>query len=156
MKKIFLLPVLLMVLVAFPGCLKNKECTPVPPSAEVSQILAFAAANSMSVLPHSSGLYFEILSSGSGTTATDNSKIFITYVGKTMDGQIFDQQTSVNLEGWPLSGLIDGWRIGIPLIQKGGRIKLLIPSALAYQCKPYGALPANSVLYFDINLVDIQ
>jgi len=51
--------------------------------------------------------------------------------------------------------LIAGWQIGLPLIHKGGEIKLIVPSSLAYGCGN-GPLPANSILYFDIHLVDVQ
>ena len=57
--------------------------------------------------------------------------------------------------GWTLGSLIPGWQIGLPLIQKGGEIKLIVPSSLAYGCGS-GPLPPNSVLYFDIHLVDVQ
>jgi FKBP-type peptidyl-prolyl cis-trans isomerase FkpA len=110
----------------------------------------------MSVTAHSSGLFYEIIDPGSGGMPTPNSKIFITYQGKLLDGTMFDHQDVPNTSGWPLSGLIEGWRIGLPLIQKGGRIKLLIPSALAYGCEPYQSLPGSSILFFDITLVDVQ
>ena len=110
----------------------------------------------MTVTAHPSGLYYQIISQGSGATANANSKIFITYDGRLLNGTQFDHQDVPNVSGWPLSGLIEGWKIGIPLIQKGGRIKLLVPSALAYGCEPYQTLPGSSVLYFDITLVDVQ
>ncbi|MEN9448088.1 MAG: hypothetical protein RJA25_1378, partial [Bacteroidota bacterium] len=44
------------------------------------------------------------------------------------------------------------WQEGIPLIGKGGKIKLLIPSALGYGTTAHGAIPANSILIFDIQL----
>jgi FKBP-type peptidyl-prolyl cis-trans isomerase FkpA len=156
LKKTILFPVLFVIISIFPDCSKEKNCTPVPPSSETAQILAYASLKGMNGTTHSSGVYYEIISQGSGATASANSQIFITYVGKMLNDDVFDEQTSVNTKGWQLSGLIEGWQIGIPLIQKGGRIKLIIPSALAYKCKPYGTLPANSILFFDITLVDIQ
>ena len=110
----------------------------------------------MTVSSLPSGLYYEILSPGSGTVFTDNSKISITYVGKMLNGVEFDRQEIANNPAWPLTGLIDGWRQGIPLIKKGGHIRLIIPSSLAYGCEPYRTLPGNAVLYFDIQLVDVQ
>jgi FKBP-type peptidyl-prolyl cis-trans isomerase FkpA len=144
------------VMVLFSGCVKGKTCSPTPPTAESSTIVSYAAANNMSVTPHSSGLYYQIVDPGSGGLATVNSKIVITYVGKLLDGTVFDRQDVPNSPAWSLAGLIEGWRIGIPLIQKGGHIRLLVPSALAYGCEPYKTLPGNSILFFDIQLVDIQ
>jgi len=73
-----------------------------------------------------------------------------------MNGTVFDEQLTPNTEPWTLGGLIKGWIIGIPLIQEGGHIKLIIPSSLGYGCDQYYAIPGNSVLYFDIHLVDVQ
>ena len=156
MKKLTVLITLCLSGFLFWGCVKNKSCNPNPPSSEAPQILAYASTNGMTVTAHPSGLYYQIISQGSGATANANSKIFITYDGRLLNGTQFDHQDVPNVSGWALSGLIEGWKIGIPLIQKGGRIKLLIPSALAYGCEPYQTLPGSSVLYFDITLVDVQ
>jgi FKBP-type peptidyl-prolyl cis-trans isomerase FkpA len=144
------------MIVLLAGCAKSRTCSPLPPSAEIPQILAYASANGMNVNALPSGLYYEILNPGSGIDVTDNSRISITYVGKTLDGVEFDRQQTPNNPGWVLSGLIEGWRLGIPLIKKGGHIRLLIPSSLAYGCEPYKTLPGNAILFFDILLVDVQ
>jgi len=52
--------------------------------------------------------------------------------------------------------VISGWQIGIPLIQKGGFIKLIIPSALGYGCRGTGPIPGDAIIYFDIQLLDVQ
>jgi FKBP-type peptidyl-prolyl cis-trans isomerase len=135
---------------------KSKNCNPNAPSSEAPQILAYASTNGMTVTAHPSGLYYQIMNQGTGATANANSNIYITYDGRLLNGTQFDHQDVPNVDGWKLSGLIEGWMIGIPLIQKGGRIKLLVPSALAYGCEPYQSLPGSSILYFDITLVDVQ
>ena len=52
--------------------------------------------------------------------------------------------------------LSDSIKIGLPLIKKGGHIKLVIPSSLAYGCSGYGTIPPNTPLFFDINLIDFH
>lgn len=142
--------------------MKSKTCNPKAPSTEAAQIQSYALSNGINATPHASGLYYEIIDPGSGTTATLNSRIVITYTAKFLNGTIFDQRQNPNNTAqdgaeapWPLSQLIEGWRVGIPLIQKGGRIRLLIPSAMAYGCNGYGAIPGDAILDFDITLVDI-
>lgn len=156
LKKLTLIAALFALIGIFGGCAKSKTCTPNAPSTESLTILNYASANGMNVTAHSSGLYYEILSQGSGPAVTINSKIKITYVGELLDGTEFDRQDSPNTTPWLLGGLIEGWQIGVPLIQKGGRIRLIVPSALGYGCQPYGPLPGNSILYFDITLVDVD
>ncbi len=148
--------VILFIISFFPGCTKDKSCKPKSVQSEVPQMQAFAAINGINATAHSSGIYFEIITPGSGETPTANSKIVITYTGKMMDGNVFDEMTTPNTQNpWPLNGLIQGWIIGIPLIKEGGRIKLIIPSSLAYGCDQYYSIPGNSVLYFDVTLVDV-
>jgi FKBP-type peptidyl-prolyl cis-trans isomerase FkpA len=45
--------------------------------------------------------------------------------------------------------------LGLPLIKKGGVIRLIIPSSLAYGCNAAGSIPGDSVLYFEVELVDV-
>jgi FKBP-type peptidyl-prolyl cis-trans isomerase FkpA len=117
---------------------------------------AYCSGNGITPTTHSSGLFYQILDPGTGATASATSKIFITYVGKLTDGTTFDQQSDPSKTGWPLNQLIEGWRVGIPLIKKGGHILLVVPSSMGYGCNGYGAIPGNAILYFDITLVDVQ
>ena len=137
------------------GCSKQETgCTPVEPKTEEPQIIAYAAKDSIHATKHSSGIYYEIINPGSGAVPTRNSKVSVTYTGKLLDETKFDESTSP--VDFYLSEVIEGWQIGIPLIKKGGRIKLIIPSAYAYGCNGSGPIPANSVLFFDVTLTDVQ
>lgn len=157
LKRFLFIAVPVLTLALFSGCSKNKACKPKSPDSEVPQITAFATANGINATAHPSGIYYEIISQGSGKTASANSEIAITYTGKFMDGTTFDDQLTPNTnDPWLLSGLIKGWVIGIPLIQEGGRIKLIIPSSLAYGCEQYYTIPPNSVLFFDVTLVQVK
>lgn len=144
-----------LLIMSCTGCSKqDKGCMTVEPQAEEPQILAYAKADSIQVNKHSSGIYYQIINPGSGATPSSNSKVLVTYTGKLLDGTIFDQQTSP--VPFDLSGGIEGWQIGIPLIKKGGRIRLIIPSAYGYGCNTSGPIPGSSVLYFDVSLINIQ
>ena len=70
------------------------------------------------------------------------------------NGSVFDQnQAGVT---FTLSQLILGWQKGIPLIKKGGSIKLYLPPSLGYGCNAVGAIPPGSNLIFSIDLIDVQ
>ena len=158
MKTFFLVLLGGVILFSQGGCLKSsssQSCTPASVASEEPTILAYAANNGIFVTHHSSGLYYQIISTGSGATPSVNSKVFVTYTGKLLDGRVFDQQADSSKTGWVLGSLIAGWQIGLPLIQKGGEIKLIIPSSLGYGCDD-SRLPANSILYFDVHLTDVQ
>jgi FKBP-type peptidyl-prolyl cis-trans isomerase FkpA len=150
--------VFLALVTTLTACKKEPQgCKNVDPKDEEAQLLAYAAQNGFAVTKHTSGIYYQILTQGSGTAPTLYSKIYITYTGKLLTGATFDSQSNPSLTGWQLNQLIEGWKIGLPLIQKGGHIRLLIPSAYAYGCTGAGtSIASNSPLFFDINLIDVQ
>jgi FKBP-type peptidyl-prolyl cis-trans isomerase FkpA len=153
------LAALAAVVLVVNACSKKtgSSCTNVDPATEASVLEAYAAANGITTTKHSSGMYYQIINPGSGTSPTVYSRIYIEYTGKKLDGTVFDSQNSAINTGWYLNSLIAGWQIGIPLLKKGGTIRLLIPSALAYGCTGAGSgIPANTPLDFSVRLVDFQ
>lgn len=104
----------------------------------------------------SSGLYYIIVENGDGNSSSPNlcSQIEVTYTGTLTNGTIFEQKSTA----FTLGSSIEGLRKGIPLIKKGGHMKLYIPPSLAYgstDVKDDGGrvvIPANSILIFDITL----
>ena len=145
---------ILAMMMMVSACSDN-GCEPVHPDSEASQMLAFASSNGIAAVKHSSGMYYQVVNQGSGPTPNLNSRVYVTYTGKKMDGTVFDQATTpVN---FVLGGLIEGWKVGLPLIQKGGHIRLIVPSSMAYGCTGSGnVITPNSVIYFDIQLIDVQ
>jgi FKBP-type peptidyl-prolyl cis-trans isomerase FkpA len=138
------------------GCLKDStECTPKSVQSEDNIMRTFATNNGLTVTQHSSGIYYQIVNPGTGPVPNANSSISVMYTGKLMDHSIFDQ-TSAPTALYAMSGLIQGWQIGIPLIGEGGKIHLIIPSSLAYGCQAAGAIPPNAPLYFEVDLIDVQ
>jgi FKBP-type peptidyl-prolyl cis-trans isomerase FkpA len=159
MKKEALIFFLTLVIFVIGGCDKLDQegvCSPKTPQSEQAEILAYASANGINATAHSSGVYYQVINQGSGAVPTTGSRVDVKYTGKLLNGTVFDSQTNSSMTGWILGNLIPGWQIGIPLIQKGGYIKLIIPSSLCYGCNGSGPIPANSVLYFEIELTDVQ
>lgn len=139
------------------SCMKSDDFDPAR-QAELDEalIVKFIADNKITAIKHSSGVYYQIISSGSGSkTYSATTQVTAKYTGRLLNGSIFDQTTSQPLS-FPLGNVIVGWQIGVPLIQKGGKIRLIIPSQYGYGNNPAGKIPANSVLDFDIELVDVQ
>ena len=160
MKKLLFVLLLGAVVAITNGCVKGSsanECTNRTPQAEEAEILAYAAAQNYNMSRHPSGMYYEVVNPGSGAIAVEDSRIYVRYVGRlTSSNAIFDQQQNHTLTGFKLNTLIPGWQIGVPMIQVGGKIRLIVPSSLAYGCRPYSSLPGNAILFFEIELVEIQ
>lgn len=157
MKKFTLFLSFVIALTGGIGCIKDTGCQNKSVDSERAAMQSYATTNGITATAHSSGVYYQITNPGSGAVPNSNSRVFVTYTGKLLNGTQFDAGTTpVTGGGWLLSGLISGWQIGLPLIQKGGSIKLIIPSSLAYGCQGAGTIPANSILFFDITLNDVQ
>ncbi len=148
MKKNVMIVMSLLVLVfTFAGCSKNsaKKQT----EADHNLILNYVSSHNLKGEFTSSGLYYVIQDSGTAKHPTLSAKLNVNYKGYFLDDKIFDQGTGVKFQ---LSGVIKGWQEGLQLIGEGGKIKLLIPSALGYGNTQSGSIPPNSVLGFDVTL----
>lgn len=152
-----------LVIAGSVGCVKNTDngttsgCQNTNPVLDSTALLAFANTNKLGSFQDTLGLYYQIVTQGTGATPTANSVIFVTFTGELMNGAIFDSTTNSASTGYTLDQLLPGWQLGLPKIQAGGHIRLLIPSDYAYGCQGSGStIPANSPLYFDITLVSVE
>ncbi|MEI6265337.1 MAG: DUF3472 domain-containing protein [Sphingobacteriia bacterium] len=103
------------------------------------------------------GVYYEILKEGTGANVKVTDTVTVHYKGSLLsDGSVFDQ-TKEKPATFPLSRLIRGWQIGVPMCKVGGTVRIVIPSAMAYTIRSRSKLiPPNSVLVFDIDVLDIK
>ncbi len=100
------------------------------------------------------GVYYQILKDGWGENIKITDTVTVNYKGSLLtDGTVFDQ-TKSSPAIFPLNRLIKGWQLGLPICRVGGKIRLIIPSVLAYSIKSRSkAIPPNSVLVFDIEVL---
>lgn len=105
----------------------------------------------------SSGLYYEILKEGNSGTVSATDTVTVHYKGwNYLTQQVFDQ-TEKEPATFPLKRLIPGWQIGIPLCKVGGKIRLYLPSGLAYGIRNMNNIIApNSILVFDIEVLNTK
>jgi FKBP-type peptidyl-prolyl cis-trans isomerase len=111
-------------------------------------MVAFCNNNGITYTIHPSGILYQIITPGDTAKPNLCNSLTMTYTGKLMTGIQFDKGTIT----YPLKDLIVGWQIAVPLIGKGGKIKMVIPSSLAYGPNANGSIPANSPLYFEMNI----
>ena len=154
-------PVKLMILVAvayatvLSACTKDTGCKNVAPADEEATLQAYIAKKGYTAVKHSTGLYYQILNPGSSNKPTTSSRIYVAYKVQTLQDTLIEQVTNPGTTGFFLSSLVESWKIGIPLIGKGGSIRLFSPSGLAYGCLGSGAtIPPNTPLFFEISLTD--
>ncbi len=143
-----------MLLFGGTSCLKDNSCQDKTVQSEQAAITAYATANSITGTSHSSGVYYQVTTAGSGVTPSVTSQVSVRYTGKLLNGNIFDSQTGTPVI-FGLGGTIPGFQIALQLVQKGGTIKFIIPSSLAYGCAGTNGIPGSSILFFEVQLVDV-
>lgn len=128
--------------------------------AEIDEekIQSWLKKNDFSAESLPSGVYYMIDEPGSDDHPKLSSFVTVHYRGSSLDGVVFESSFE---SGKPLKitlgQLIAGWKEGIPLIGKGGKIKLIIPSGMAYGARALSQeVGPNSVLIFDIELLDFK
>lgn len=103
------------------------------------------------------GIYYHFDKRGSGQLPQPGDYVKLNYVGKMLDGTVFDQspadQPFVFRVGYRI--VIHGWDKGIQRLPVGSRATLLIPAAMAYGESGLGQIPPETPLLFEIELLDI-
>lgn len=96
---------------------------------------------------------------GTGTEAKAGQTISVHYIGTLDNGTKFDSSVD---RGEPFSftlgagQVIQGWDEGFAGMKVGGKRTLVIPPDLGYGNQAVGAIPANSTLHFDVELLDVK
>ncbi len=149
----------LALILVLAGC----DSDPVIPRIEDAQFaesLKSRGLNLSEMTQTPQGLYVKDLVAGTGTAAGTGSHVFVYYTGWLADGTQFDS-------AWPpekvpfdfrigYGGAIVGFALGTRGMQVGGKRLVVIPPALGYGGQAVGTIPANSILVFEIELVDVQ
>lgn len=119
--------------------------------------LAFLKENAArdGVMVTDSGLQYEIMHDEQGETAGVSNRVSVNYKGTFTDGQIFDQSGDAPVE-FGLQQVISGWTEGLQLMSAGDKFKFFLPPDLGYGAGGVGQIPGNSVLVFEIELLEIN
>jgi len=109
------------------------------------------------------GVYYVVTQPGAGPTPTRGDAVQVHYTGKLLNGKVFDSSRSNPQSGGKpaqfqvgVGMVIPGWEEGVMKMHKGEKATLIIPSTLAYGPRGNQGIAPNSVLLFDIELLDIQ
>ncbi|TSD67855.1 peptidylprolyl isomerase [Inquilinus sp. KBS0705] len=121
----------------------------------------YMAAHSLGVSAKridTTGVFYIIEAPGTGNALyTNSTRVTVNYEGRILTtGAVFTKNNGFS-PTFVLGEVIKGWQLGIPQIKKGGRVRLLIPSRYAYGAfdQPDIGLPANTVVDFEIQLLDV-
>ena len=101
------------------------------------------------------GVRYEIIKPGKGPFPKPGQTVLVDYTGRLFNGTVFDKTYNEPLH-IEVGSVIPGWNEGIQKINKGGRLKLYIPPALAYRDVATSGIPPNSTLIFEIELLEVK
>lgn len=103
------------------------------------------------------GLYYEITEKGASEKPTEKSTVTVHYTGTLTNGTAFDSsKTRGKPASFALDHVIPGFREGLQLIGKGGKIKLYMPPQLGYGNQSLPGIPAGSTLIFEVDMIDFK
>ncbi len=104
-----------------------------------------------------SGLLYVVENPGNDVMATsDNDQVRVLYKGMLPNGTVFDSsEMHGDTAQFALNGVIRGWTEGMKLVGEGGKIKLWVPSDLAYGDRGMGQIPPSQALVFEVELVKV-
>ena len=102
-----------------------------------------------------SGLQYEVIKEGTGDTPADGDMVKVNYKGTFVDGKVFDESKDAPAE-FPIGQIIKGWDEALKLMKVGSKWKLTIPPDLAYGERGAGPIPPNSVLNFEVELLEVK
>ncbi|PMM07156.1 FKBP-type peptidyl-prolyl cis-trans isomerase FkpA [Vibrio breoganii] len=109
------------------------------------------------VMQTESGILYQVEKQGDGATPKETDVVKVHYVGTLTDGTQFDSSIERGEPAtFPLNRVIPGWTEGVQLMQVGSKYKFVIPPELAYGDQESPAIPANSTLVFEVELLDIE
>lgn len=107
-----------------------------------------------------SGLRYNVTEENpNGTSPSTGDKVKVHYTGYLLDGTKFDSSLDRDqpIEFAVGTGrVIPGWDEGIMLLKTGEKAELVIPSELAYGARQTGPIPPNSVLKFEVELLEVN
>ncbi len=106
------------------------------------------------VVTTASGLQYKVLEPGQagGAKPTDTDVALVSYEGKLLNGTTFDK--SQQPTPFPVAGVVPGFSEVLKLMPKGAKYRVWMKPSLGYGDKATGAIPANSTLVFDVELLD--
>lgn len=116
-------------------------------------IAGFLTEKGITATKHSSRVYYQVIAPGTGTAPIDeHSTLVVNYTGRLLDGTVFDSGTGFSTA---ITSVIQGWGKILPMFTAGAKIRLFIPSDLAYGRGGSGKIPGNAVLDFDIEITTV-
>lgn len=128
------------------------EVTPLSPESQ--QAFIDSKKTREGVIQTPSGLLFEVITEGEGSSPADTDQVKVIYTGRLADGTVFD--TTERPIQFPVNRLVPGFTEGLKMMKPGGEYRLYLPPALGYGDRGAGGvIPPGAALDFTVRLLEI-
>jgi len=124
---------------------------------------AYFAKGNITPIKTTSGMYYTIKQEGTGDNAIAGDSVTMNYTGTLLNGTKFDSNEDTAFHHVApfqfvlgRGQVIKGWDEGVALLKQGSKATFYIPSPMAYGAQNRPSIPANSILLFDVQLVNIK
>lgn len=136
----------------------RSQSTSVKEKESGSKFIADFLKNNPNAKVTKSGLAYEVVKEGTGKTPKATDTVEVHYHGTLTNGTVFDSSVVRKQKiKFPLNRVIKGWTEGLQLLKEGGKIKLIIPSNLAYgDAGSPPKIPGGSTLIFEVELFKVN
>jgi peptidylprolyl isomerase len=168
MKRLF--PVVLTLAIVFASaCVMHKDkkkkdetvtttALPAPADGNARKYLSYAVAQPVPVML-GNGLEYTVYASGNGPAVKKGDKVSMLYTGKLTNDTVFDATSRRGNAPFKFKvgvrQVIPGWDSVVSHLHAGDRAVMRIPPQYGYGARPNGAIPANSTLVFDVEVLDV-
>jgi hypothetical protein len=118
----------------------------------------FMVVDDKEIVTTRSGLEYQDIEIGTGPEAAEGDQVAVHYIGWLTDGTSFDSSIQRNLPfefELGTRSVIRGWNEGVEGMRVGGVRILMIPPELGYGSQVNAGIPPNSILIFQIELLNI-
>ncbi len=100
------------------------------------------------------GVYFKEIKAGKGAKPKASDMVKINYIGKTIDGKVFDQRNGATM---PISGAVPGFTEALTNMPIGSKWEIYIPYSQGYGTQQVSPeLKPFSTLIFTVELLSIE
>lgn len=139
---------LLGVILIFNSCKKEYEDIK---DIDDAKIQAYIKSNNLPTVKDPTGFYYQILDPGTGGTMLNKDSVFYNVTVKSLNGEVYFAPTAFATAKDYLGYVVpDAYRIAMNAINRGGKVRVIVPSYLAYGKNGNGPVPSNEVIVSEI------
>jgi FKBP-type peptidyl-prolyl cis-trans isomerase FkpA len=124
-------------------------------SAVDMSIQNYLATKKIKCTKSESGLYYKIIEEGEGDFIQFKDEVSFKYKGEFLDGEVFDNRMDSALTA-NVTEQIAAWKELMLQLKKGSKAFMVVPPHLGYGPYEIPAIPSNSILVFNLEIVDVK